>query len=211
MQIVTWEGNICNYRSFEVWWELCKGGGSPICSRHMGSSSLTCLFLLLLQKIPSEQHCTLSPACASGWCSPWLPWWWGSLATRTAGSVPGRSSCRTETAVARAATARMAAQTRRLTSRSGDTAASKGLWTRMCSPLPRSWSAPSGWRSGSASLGRSGWMASPRFQGPGAWTATTSGRSRSPHAAGSRRQGPGSAGRVGTELNAVLRESWGQG
>lgn len=53
------------------------------------------------------------------------------------------------------------------------TAGSRGLWTWTSSLQQRSWSELNGWRSGSASSGRSGWMASQTSQGPGASTATT--------------------------------------
>lgn len=125
-------------------------------------------FFLSLQKTLSEPLCTSSLACASVYSWPWPPWWWGSPAVLTAGRVPGGGACRTMRVAATAATARMAARTRPQTCRCADTAALRGLWTRMCSPLQRSWSAHSGWRSASASLGRSGWTGSPRCLAPGA-------------------------------------------
>lgn len=74
----------------------------------------------------------------------------------------------------------MAARTPPPTSRSGDIAASRGLWTRTSSPQRKSWSAPRGWRSGNASSGKFGWMASRKFPAPEAWTVTTRGWVRTP-------------------------------
>lgn len=155
--------------SGDYYWYLHRGANCAFCSFKGCSQAL---FPFPFQKTLSGLLCILSPECAldSSWhCWPWCS---GCPAEQTANAPPPKNLLGSGRATVTAATV-TTIRTPLPTCLPAGTAGSRGLWTWTSSRRRRSWSELRGWRSGSASSGRSGWTASRTSQGPGASTATT--------------------------------------